>query len=487
MIPNQAIASADLPPADYLQPTLPPSSLIDYDWGPVALNTPGDGLSVKVWTFRVSGNEIVVGAADVPDDLLFNAEGVTAISGTFDQNGAPQVAFVQGGVAKYWWWDTIGGAYAITELPAGSLTPKMKLDDRRELQTTTNDVILSYILNNNLYFRAQRDRYTVEYLLKSNVGGTIQRCGMTTALRFGWDIQAGGVTGITFTTAMADSELGDTVSFAYQVSGGTPPYTFSIAAGALPTGLALNTTTGAVTGSFTVAGTFSYTVQVIDSLGVSAQLAEVVEVSVLGLAGNAPAGIVGAAYSYSYTATGGITPYTYSLTTGALPAGITLNTTSGVISGTPTAASSYSWRVQATDALGAVATVDDTAEFINALTITNVAPNIVANVAYSHTYTAAGGAGSNVWLQGGTLPAGITFNAGTATLSGTTTALGPYTFTVQVTDSASTVATLNESVTVSANVPFIITLANGTIIETTGATIQFRDRPGESVTLEDIE
>jgi hypothetical protein len=50
-------------------------------------------------------------------------------------------------------------------------------------------------------------------------------------------------------------------------TGGVPPYVFSIVSGSLPTGLALNTTTGAITGTPTVYGTFSFTAKVVDSRG----------------------------------------------------------------------------------------------------------------------------------------------------------------------------------------------------------------------------
>jgi hypothetical protein len=486
MIPNQAIASAELPLSEYLQPLIPESSLIDYEYGGVALNDPSQGLSVKLWTFRVVGDEVRVGAADVPDGALFTAEGVTAISGTFDQNMAPQVAFVQGGIARYWWFDTLEGEYVITDLAEGTLTPKMKLDDRRELQGATNDVILSYVLNDNLYFRAQRDRYETEYLLKEAVGGTIRHCGMTRSLRFGWDIAGGSVTGITFLNALPNAELGDAVSFTYQVSGGLPPYTFTVVSGDFPPGIELRPR-GGVSGTLTESGTFEFTVQVVDAVGVATQLAETVEVSVLGISGAAPDGIVGAAYSFTYTTSGGVAPFSYSISSGAIPAGLTLDEDTGEIFGNLATAAAYTWRVRVTDSLGDVATVDDEATVVAVLTITNPAPNIVANLAYSHTYTAAGGAGGNVWSLAGTLPTGITWDDETATLSGTTVDLGDFTWTVQVEDSEESIGTLNEAVTVNADVPFIITLANGTIIETTGATIQFRDAPGKVIDLEDLD
>jgi hypothetical protein len=52
---------------------------------------------------------------------------------------------------------------------------------------------------------------------------------------------------------------------------------------------------------------------------------------------------VGQAYSQTNVASGGTTPYTYTVFSGSLPAGTSLNASSGLVSGTPTAAGAFSY------------------------------------------------------------------------------------------------------------------------------------------------
>jgi hypothetical protein len=61
-----------------------------------------------------------------------------------------------------------------------------------------------------------------------------------------------------------------------------------------------------------------------------------------------PSATVGAAYNETIMASGGTLPYTYAITAGALPAGLSLSTSTGALSGTPTAGGSFSFTVSST-------------------------------------------------------------------------------------------------------------------------------------------
>jgi hypothetical protein len=149
--------------------------------------------------------------------------------------------------------------------------------------------------------------------------------------------------------------VGTAYSQTLQATGGTPPYTWSLDSGSLPPGLTLNAGTGAVTGTPTAAGAFPFTVRVTDSLSqfdtqdlsvdVASPPSPIVTTSSL------PGGVVGTAYSQTLQATGGTPPYTWSLDTGSLPAGLSLNPSTGAVTGTPTSNGTSNFTARVTDSL----------------------------------------------------------------------------------------------------------------------------------------
>ena len=133
------------------------------------------------------------------------------------------------------------------------------------------------------------------------------------------------------------------------------PYTFT--ATGLPTGLSISSG-GTISGTPTVSGTFNYTVTITDKAGNKGTLKCSVTVNVpppLLVVCPTATGKVGTLYDSPGGASGGVPPYTYSIASGSLPPGLTLNTTTGEIKGTPTTAGVFSFTIQVVDSLGTVA------------------------------------------------------------------------------------------------------------------------------------
>lgn len=156
--------------------------------------------------------------------------------------------------------------------------------------------------------------------------------------------------------------VGVSYTGALTASGGTAPYTYSISAGSLPGGLSLNTSTGAITGTPTTSGTYTFSGMAVDSLGHSATTSCSIQIGggVLTISYSGTIASVNFPFNAALVASGGVEPYTYSILSGSLPSGLSLNTSTGQISGTPTVGGSFPFVGKVVDANSNNATVSAT-------------------------------------------------------------------------------------------------------------------------------
>lgn len=250
--------------------------------------------------------------------------------------------------------------------------------------------------------------------------------------------------------AVNTGRVGVAYSATIAVSGGVAPYSFSSVT--LPAWLTLNPTTGALTGTPIAAGAFPFTVTVTDSAGGTLTQTSTVSCSVTVTPACTPVmvgcvadntGVVGQPYSSTLSVSGGVAPYKFYVISGSLPAGLTLNQNTGVISGTPTSAGYRDFIIKVVDSAAAACGCNSYDTVCCRITVESNCPPIAikcvttttgkVGTAYTGSLTATGGVAPYTFsIISGCLPAGLTLNPTTGAITGTPTSAGTFSFTAKV-------------------------------------------------------
>jgi hypothetical protein len=290
------------------------------------------------------------------------------------------------------------------------------------------------------------------------------------------------------TTTLSATTLGSAYSQKISVTGGAGTLTYSISSGALPSGLTLNLSTGAITGTPTATGTANFTVKVADSSTVGAmsatqQLSIAVNSALSITTTTLPNAVLGSLYSAMLQSTGGLAPISWSIVGGTvLPTGLGLNSSTGAVTGTPTAAGTVNVTFQAADSSSPQQTAKATLTIaVNpALNITTTAlPNGSQGGSYSATLQSSGGLGTISWSVIGALPAGLNLNS-TGEITGTPTTAGTTNITFQAADSSSPQQTAKATLSLTIVQLTITTtsLLNPMVGEAYNQTLKYEDNGG---------
>lgn len=299
------------------------------------------------------------------------------------------------------------------------------------------------------------------------VTGTVGQSALGASSGGGFSVQGGFWQGATSACpaiaitpgALPNGQLAQLYNQQLTQTGGIAPLTWSISVGALPNNLTLNASTGLLSGTATISGSFNFTVKVTDANGCTG-----IQPYTLTISSSCPAIIInpavlpdghaGTPYNQVLTAMGGTAPYSFSVSAGGLPTGVTLSPT-GVLSGTPTIVITFGVIITATAANGCTGTRSYTVT-INppcpAITITpTTLPGGFIGIPYNQTLTATGGtAPYSFSVSAGGLPTGVTLSA-SGVLSGTPTIVISFGFIITATDANGCTGTRSYTVNISGN------------------------------------
>lgn len=256
---------------------------------------------------------------------------------------------------------------------------------------------------------------------------------------------------VTTASLLPEAQQNVFYSVQFQASGCNEPFNWSPAPGSpsLPSGLNLSSN-GNLSGNPNVSGPFAFTVRVVDNVGGFADRLLSLTINPQSpplqiTTPSLPDGTQNTFYSQQLTATGGQLPYSWWLPGGTvtLPPGTMSLSSSGLLSGTPSASGTYTFEVGVYDNAQPQNMVTRMVSLtilsqISPLQITTTSlPNGKPNSFYSQQFTASGGQPPySWWLPGGTiaLPPGTMSLSSAGLLSGTPSASGTYTFEVGVFD-----------------------------------------------------
>jgi len=274
--------------------------------------------------------------------------------------------------------------------------------------------------------------------------------------------------------ATANGASGTAYANIYQITASNSPTSYS--ASGLPPGLAVDTATGVISGTPTTPGTFNATVNAINAGGTGSKavaftitLGAPVISSALAASGSTAVAFAG------YTITASNSPTSYNAT--GLPAGLSINTGTGFISGTPTASGSFNVSISATNA-----TATDTKTLV--MTIALSAPVITSPLAASGSTATAFSyqivATSNpASFNAIGLPTGLSVNTATGLITGAPATNGSYNVTISATNATGT-DSKTLVVTVALSAPVInssLTAGGATNVAFAGYTITATNNP----------
>jgi len=222
--------------------------------------------------------------------------------------------------------------------------------------------------------------------------------------------------------------IGDSYSYIIVPTLAAPPYIYTLISGSVPVGMTLDLEVGKITGTPTVLGTYNFTLYATSlSSGccgtASFELDVICPALQLLPATLTSPDFISQSYDVMITASGGQLPYIYTVTSGSLPSGLTLNTASGLISGSTEPVGSFNFIITATDLYGCI--IENLYQIViqgcvGDITLSPTLSEISSGQPYSEVIQVFGSAVPPYTFSiiSGSLPPGLTLNTSSGEISG---------------------------------------------------------------------
>jgi uncharacterized protein (TIGR03437 family) len=241
-------------------------------------------------------------------------------------------------------------------------------------------------------------------------------------------------------------------SYSAQLSAnGSGSYQWSVSQGSLPPGLSLGPSSGTISGTPSTGGTYQFVIKATD-LKSQQTASQGYTVGILNISNSSPlpGGTTSTSYSVTFMAADGPQGYIYSWSIDKVPSGLSLDPSTGTLSGTPSTAGTFNFNTTVTAFAPFNAAVSPGLSTSKPFALTiqapaptglTISPQSLPFGALGSSYSAqlsANGSGSYRWaVTQGSLPPGLSLGATSGTISGTASGGGTYPFVVTVTDSRS--------------------------------------------------
>jgi hypothetical protein len=252
---------------------------------------------------------------------------------------------------------------------------------------------------------------------------------------------------VVVTPSLPQARFGASYLHSIRASGGEPPFKWSISNGTLPKGMEFDSDTAVLSGAPLMVGSFPITFTVIESSQSTAQallskkvLTLVVVKPINFTTSTLPEAVQGVALAAQLSATTLYPPLNW-FVIGRLPSGVTLNATSGMLSGTPSINGTYNLTIQVKDAAQQTSEKPFTFTVFAPLNITtSVLRSGIVGRDYEAQIGAIGGKPPLTWYLNSSTTSGVTISNSTGLLRGRVLASGPFSLILVVKDSLSQIA-----------------------------------------------